>query len=358
MQSSNEHGGNIFSIASQLGISTREISDFSASINPLGLSQHVRDALVNALDSLVHYPDNSCRRLKQALARTHGLATSQIELANGSTEIIYKLPSMLYGRRALVIEPAFSEYVHALKQHGWDVRQLTLSSRNNFRLDPERIGEALIEGYDALYLCNPGNPSGILYPRELIQKIYGMCRSAHTFFILDEAFMDFCEEHSAKQIITAEAHGVVLRSMTKFHAIPGLRLGYAMASQRVIGRLAAIGGPWSVNTMAQEAGLAALNDREYIQRSTEYVATQRTALSEQLAALPGLTVYPSSANFLLVSNNGGITSAELQGRLLKKRILIRDCARFAGLSNRFFRVAVRTEEENIRLVDCLREALT
>lgn len=357
MQSKNEHGGNIFSIASQLGISTDEISDFSASINPLGLSPRVREALVNAIGSLVHYPDNSCRKLKQALANAHGLATNQIALANGSTEIIYKLPSMLYGRRALIIEPAFSEYVNALKQHGWDVRQLILSSRNNFRLDPERIGEALSEGYDALYLCNPGNPSGTLYPQELIQQIYGMCRSAHTFFILDEAFMDFCEEHSAKNIITSDAHGLILRSMTKFHAIPGLRLGYAMASQRVIGRLAAIGGPWSVNTMAQEAGLAALNDGDYVQRSIEYVAAQRTALSEQIASLPGLTVYPSSANFLLVSINGGLTSAELQGRLLKQRILIRDCARFAGLSSRFFRVAVRTEEENQRLVATLREAL-
>lgn len=358
MQSSSEHGGNIFSIARQLGVSTGEISDFSASINPLGLSPQVRETIVNAIDSLVHYPDNSCRRLKEALADVHGVATNQIALANGSTEIIYKLPAMLYGRRALIIEPAFSEYVNALKQHGWDVRQLTLSSRNNFKLDPDRLGEALTEGYDALYLCNPGNPSGTLYPQELIRQIYSMCRSSHTFFILDEAFMDFCEEHSAKRIITSDAHGLVLRSMTKFHAIPGLRLGYALASQRVIGRLAAIGGPWSVNTMAQEAGLAALNDIKHVQRSIEYIAAQRASLTEQLSALPGLTVYPSSANFLLISISGGLTSAELQSRLLKQRILIRDCTKFAGLSNRFFRVAVRTEEENHRLIAALKDILT
>ncbi len=357
MSKTYDHGGNIFAVARQLGISPADTIDFSASINPLGISPLVREAIVSALDSLVHYPDNSCQELKQALADTHALPPERIAVANGSTEIIYQLPAMLSGRRALIIAPAFSEYANALNQHGWEVSYLPLCPHDNFSLDPELLEKTLAAGYDALYLCNPGNPSGRLYPKQVIERVYSVCKTANVFFVLDEAFMDFCEEHSAKKIITADGHGIVLRSMTKFYGIPGLRLGYALACPELIGRLDALGGPWSVNTLAQEAGLAALHDRDYSLRTIAYVAEQRRILADQLAGLPQLTVYPSCANFLLVEIDGGLTSGELQSRLLRQRLLIRDCASFCGLSNRFFRVAVRTADENRRLIAGLQEIL-
>jgi threonine-phosphate decarboxylase len=352
-----EHGGNIISMARQHGFSPTDSIDFSASINPLGLSPKVREAIIGALDSLVHYPDNDCGELKQALAGFHGVPPEYIAIANGSTEIIYNLPALLPGKSVLIISPSFSEYSHALLQHRCEVRHMILSPNDNFSLDLERLSRVLDEYYDALYLCNPGNPSGMLYPRQVIEQVYDLCRATGTFLVLDEAFMDFCEKASAKDMIITSDHGIVLRSMTKFYGIPGLRLGYAMAAPALIERLTSMGGPWSVNTLAQTAGVAALADEEYSKRSIEYIAGLREDFSRSLSGFPQLTVYPSNANFLLVEINSGITSTELKQRLMEKMILIRDCSTFTGLSNRFFRVAVRTESENARLLECLREIL-
>jgi threonine-phosphate decarboxylase len=357
MSHSYEHGGNLFSLARQRGFSPADSIDFSASINPLGISPRVREAITQALDSLVHYPDNDCGELKQTLSRVHGVPPEYFSIANGSTETIYNLPSLLPGKSALIVSPSFSEYAYALLQHHCEVRHLILSPRDNFSLDLGTLATALAEDYDALYLCNPGNPSGTLYPREQVEQVYALCRKTDTFLVLDEAFMDFCEQASAKEIIIASDHGIVLRSMTKFYGIPGLRLGYAMAAPSLIERLTSMGGPWSVNTLAQVAGVAALNDGEYARRSVEYVTGLRQALSRALSGFPQLTVYPSSANFLLVELDATITSSELKERLVEKQILIRDCSSFAGLSNRFFRVAVRTEAENARLLECLGEIL-
>lgn len=352
-----EHGGNIFSLARQCGFSPADSIDFSASINPLGLPPTVREAIVSALDSLVHYPDNDCGELKDALADFHGIPADRFAVANGSTEIIYNLPALLPIRSALVVSPAFSEYSHALQQRHCEVRNLLLSPDDGFSLDLGRLERVLGDYYDALYLCNPGNPSGTLYPPDLIRQVYRLCRDTNTFLVLDEAFMDFCEEASAKEVILASDHGIVLRSMTKFYGIPGLRLGYAMAAPRLMERLGTMGGPWSVNTLAQVAGVAALRDREYARRSIEWIAELRGEFSQALSRFPQLTVYPSSANFLLARITAGISAGELKRRLLERMILIRDCSSFAGLSDRFFRVAVRTAEENGRLIDSLGELL-
>ncbi|MBT1072463.1 threonine-phosphate decarboxylase CobD [Pelotalea chapellei] len=353
MSSNNEHGGNIFAVSRQLGLSPGETIDFSASINPLGLSAVVREAIISALDSLIHYPDTSCEELKRALADDHALPAEHFLVANGSTELIYNLPAMLAGRRALIVSPSFSEYAYALEQHNWEISHFILSPKDSFRLDPEKLRDVLGNGYDALYLCNPANPSGIVFPRHLIEQVCDICRDSGTFLVLDEAFIDFCPGATAAPTIAACSNGLVLRSMTKFFAIPGLRLGYAVASPDVIEKLGRVSSPWSVNTLAQAAGVAALGDHKYQSMSLEYLNSQRSWLTEQLSRFRQLTVYPSSANFLLVEISSGCTSTELQGLLLKEHILIRDCSSFVGLSDRFFRIAIRTAEENRRLVECL-----
>jgi len=352
-----EHGGNIISLARQRGFSPADSIDFSASINPLGLSPKVREAIIGSLDRLVHYPDNDCGELKQALAEFHGIPSGYFAIANGSTEIIYNLPAILPGKRILIISPSFSEYSNALLQHQCEVQHMILSPNDNFSLDLDRLSKVLSENYDALYLCNPGNPTGMLYSREVVEQVYDLCRETRTFLVLDEAFMDFCEETSAKNAIIASDHGIVLRSMTKFYGIPGLRLGYAMAAPALIDRLTSMGGPWSVNTLAQAAGVAALADVGYSKRSIDYIAGLRKNFSRMLSGFPQLTVYPSNANFLLVEIDSNITSTELKQRLMEKMILIRDCSTFTGLSSRFFRVAVRTEPENARLIESLKEIL-
>ena len=353
MSHSYDHGGNVFTVARTLGVAPDQILDFSASINPLGMSSVVRKALICSLDSLIHYPDSSHKELKQTLAKYHDLSPVHFTIANGSTELIYNLAAMLPGKKALIISPSFSEYVRALIQHHWEVQHFILTPESNFSIDTEKLELALAGGVDALFICNPGNPNGTLYPQRVIEKIYSLCLSAGTFMVLDEAFMDFCEEASAKRMVVHSDNAIVLRSMTKFFGIPGLRLGYAISNVTHAERLDSMGGPWSVNTLALAAGAAALKDVQHNQESLEFIRRERRTLYQNLTQFSQLKLYPSSANYLLAEIQGSLSSWELRERLLPHRILIRDCASFMGLSGRFFRIAVRTSDENRRLVECL-----
>lgn len=357
MSHSFDHGGNIFTVARTLGIPPEQILDFSASINPLGMSSTVRKALISSLDNLIHYPDSGHMELKRALAKYHALPETHFTIANGSTELIYNLPAMIPGSKALIISPSFSEYARALNQHQWEAQHFILTPESNFSIDTDKLELALAGGVDALFICNPGNPSGRLYPQRAIEKIFRLCLAAGTFMILDEAFMDFCEDASAKRTIIQSENAIILRSMTKFFGIPGLRLGYAISNAVLAERLDSMGGPWSVNTMALAAGEAALQDVQHNQETLEVIRQQRRSLFEHLGQFSQLKLYPSSTNYILAEIINGMSSMELGERLLPQRILIRDCASFIGLTGSFFRIAVRTGEENKRLLGCLGEIL-
>lgn len=348
-----DHGGNVFAIARALGIPPEGLLDFSASINPLGPAPGVKEAVSAAFDRLVHYPDSDAVALRDALAHFHGVAADNICVANGSTELIYLLPRLIPGKRALIIAPPFAEYARALALAGWEIDYFQLSPAHGFALDCEELASVLAKGYDLLFLCNPGNPTGKLFRRDEISKVDRLCSAAGTLLILDEAFMDFCEGESSKDAVVSGERGIILRSMTKFYALPGLRLGYAIGASKLIGRLQELRAPWSVNTLAQAAGLASLAAAGYRERTLDCVATERDFLADRLRAIAGLVPYPSAANYLLVEIQSGTSSAELQERLMAEHILIRNCGNFVGLAERFFRVAVRGRQENERLLAAL-----
>jgi threonine-phosphate decarboxylase len=353
-----DHGGNVFAIARALGVPLEELLDFSASINPLGPSPGVRDALHASYATVHHYPDRDAVALKEALARHHGLAPANIVAANGSTELIYLLPRLVDGCRALIIAPPFSEYARSMARAGCSCDYFTLDPADGFALSLPALAERLKEGYDLLFLANPGNPTGRLLPLTECQRLLELCRQNNTFLVLDEAFMDFCEEGSAKQLAVNREGMVILRSMTKFYAIPGLRLGFAIGAPPLTARLAGLQEPWSVNTAAQLAGIASLADNAYREQSLHYVASERARLFAGLAALPELKPYPSAANFLLVEiTRPDLTAPQLYRQLLAQGIIIRTCGNFIGLDNRFFRIAVRQRQENEQLLAALAKLL-
>lgn len=358
MSSKFEHGGTIFAVARQLGVLPEALLDFSASINPLGPAPGVRDALTAAYDRLVHYPDSSSATLREALAACHGFTPQQICVANGSTELIHLIPRMQRFRikRALLLVPSFSEYARSLELSGWSVDPLVMSAADGFKLDITKIEKALYRKYDLLFLCNPGNPTGRLYTRHEIGRLLELCRQAGTLFVHDEAFMDFCEEESAKQFLDEDGSLLILRSMTKFYGFPGLRLGYALGSPTLITELERLRPPWSVGLLAQAAGLAALADTNYARMTRELVAVERQRLSTALQG-GGVKVFGGVANYLLVEILTGLTATELQHRLMERGILIRNCCNFAGLDERFFRVAVRSGRENDRLLQALHSSM-
>lgn len=351
------HGGNVFAVARLLGVPPEDILDFSASINPLGPPPGVRTAVTAAFDRLAHYPDSACTELAEALACHHGCEPANVCIGNGSTELIYLLPRLVTGRRALIIAPTFSDYAQALRQAGWEHDYYVLPSDDGFPLSLGAVRNELAKGYGLLFLCNPGNPTGRLYGKDQVADLLDICRSAGTLLVVDEAFMDFCEEESVKRLVIASGAGVVLRSMTKFYGFPGIRLGYALAASSLTERLVTLRLPWSVNTLAQAAGLAALADGGHALRSRACIAEERAFLMTELAKLPGVRVWPGAANYLLARFDGGMTAAALQERLLPERILIRDCGNFHGLDGRFFRVAVRSREDNERLLVAVKAAM-
>jgi threonine-phosphate decarboxylase len=353
MSIAHEHGGNVFAVARSLGIPPERIVDFSASINPLGMAPGVRDALGNCVDRLLHYPDKGAAELKASLASYHGLDAAQLTVANGSTELIHLIPRVFGGSRALIVAPAFAEYACALERSGWEIDYFTLDSGDGFALSLPALQEKLAEGFDMLFICNPGNPTGALIPKDAIAQVLELCRGNGVFLVLDEAFIDFCEEDSAKDLIGKFERAVLLRSMTKFFAIPGLRLGYAIGAPGTIDAIASLQDPWSVNTAAQVAGIVSLGDADYCGRTRSYVAVERDFLCDGLGRLPSLSVFSSRANYLLAEIRSGSSAGELRSRLMESGILIRDCGNFQGLDGRFFRVAVRLREENGRLLELL-----
>jgi threonine-phosphate decarboxylase len=348
------HGGDVYQLARSMGINLADLLDFSANINPLGFPPRLSSAVQEALTEIVHYPDRCCVALRQDLADYHRLSPEQILVGNGSTELIYLVARVLHPRRGLIVTPAFSEYEHALTVARVPVAFHATSEAHNFTL--HEVFEA--QAGDLVFLAHPASPSGSLLPLELLIEVAARLDAAGAYLLLDEAFIDFVEEASFKPHLSRFPRLLILRSFTKFFGIPGMRLGCLLTAPELADRLAAAQEPWSVNTMAQVMGRACLADGEYMVKTRGLIAQERAFLFDRLAALPGLTPFPSAVNYLLVKlNHPGATAANLREQMLAHRIAIRDASNFRGLDERFFRIAVRGREENVRLLKALEECL-
>jgi threonine-phosphate decarboxylase len=296
-----------------------------------------------ALKEIVHYPDRRSLKLRAALAAYHHLTPEAILVGNGSTELIYLVARALRPRRGLIVTPAFSEYEHALNLARVPVAFHPTGESYNFTL--QEVPEP--QAGDLVFLAHPASPSGVLLDPELFLRVAAGVEAAGAYLLLDEAFVDFVEEASLKIHLNRFPRLMILRSFTKFFGIPEL-----------VAQLSGEQEPWSVNTMAQAMGVACLADREYISQTRTLIKREREFLLDRLAALPGLTSFPSVVNYLLVKlTRPGMTAATLRQQLLAHRIVIRDASNFRGLDERFFRLAVRGRKENERLLAALEQCL-
>jgi threonine-phosphate decarboxylase len=348
------HGGDVYHLARSLGIDLADLLDFSASINPLGFPPGLNGAIQEALAEIVHYPDRRSLKLRAALAAYHRLAPEAILVGNGSTELIYLAARALSPRRGLIVTPAFSEYEHALNLARVPATFHSTAEAHHFTL--QEIPE--VHGGDLVFLAHPASPSGARLDPELFLAVAAAVEAAGAYLLLDEAFVDFVEEASLKVYLGRFSRLLILRSFTKFFGIPGMRLGFLLGAPEVVARLAAAQEPWSVNTMAQAMGVACLADQDYMVRTRTLIHREREFLFDRLAALPGLSPFPSVVNYLLVKlTRPGMTAAELREQMLTHRIVIRDASNFRGLDARFFRLAVRSRPENERLLAALEQCL-
>ncbi len=349
------HGGNIKELAESAGLEYKDIVDFSANINPLGPPQWLRPLINSQIESLSHYPDPACSGLTRAIAQHYQVKEEEVLVGNGSTELIYQIPRALALPRAVIAIPSYRDYVQAAEQSGMTVEKIVLREEDDFRPDLPLL-EAQLKNDCLVILAQPNNPTGITLEVEAIRQMAQRHPSA--LFVIDEAFADFIEGLDS---LTRDRpfNVIVLRSFTKFFAIPGLRLGWALADPEIAKKVRAILPPWSVNTLAQKVGEAALSDRTYAEQTRALVKQLREDLRLALESLPGLKVYPGESNFLLVRIDlNQLSASQLASQLLTQGMAIRVCENFEGLDGHFFRLAVRTAEENDQLGQALALALT
>lgn len=344
------HGGGIQQAAAELQRPVAELLDFSASINPLGMPPSVRAAAVAALDAAIHYPDIHAESLVAALADHHHLDSRHFLPGNGSTPLFALFARTLRPRRALVVRPAFSEYQRALQLAGTAIDFFDLTPENNFTLDVRQLLQQVTPTTDLLLIANPGNPSGArLEATTLLALAAKLCEDV--IIAVDEAFIDFCPDASILQTVASQPNLYVFRSMTKFYAIPGLRVGYLAGPQSGIARLQAEAEPWGLSTVAIAAAEAALLATTYTAESLQLIPQLREQLTADLRNL-GLYVYPSAANYLLL-RLAAPCADEIVASLRQEGILLRSCCNFPPLDARYLRVAVRTAAENTRLITAL-----
>ncbi len=347
------HGGNCLK---------RNVIDFSVNINPLGLPEGLPDIILKNVDLIARYPDPSSERLKRELAALHGVGMENVAIGNGSIELIYLVPGAFKIKKALIITPTFSEYEFAVRSSGSMPAFFNVFEKDDFKIDCGKLTRRL-PYHDACFLCNPNNPTGSLLHSDDVLCIARSCEKLGTVLVLDEAFIEFTRESKGVTIISeAVKNGslVILRSLTKFFAMPGLRLGYAIGHKRMVEKISKLQYPWNVNGLAQLVGEKVLADKGYMDRTRLFVAKERQYMLERLGSIKGLRVYPPSANFILCKlQNASIgTAGELQKRLLRGGIYIRDCGNFRGLNEKFFRVAVRRRADNNRLINSIVKALS
>ena len=343
-QTDNPHGG----------CPDRSVLDFSANVNPLGTPPAVLEAARDALAEVRRYPDPHCRALCAAVARKAGVPEDFVLCGAGASELIWGYCAALSPKSALEPAPTFSEYSAALARLGCRTARYPLRPELDFALDAGIIDRLERERPALLCLCNPNNPTGRRLDPALARRILETCEALGTRLLLDECFLSLSEDGSGSLIPLLASHPglAILRAFTKSFGMAGLRLGVLLtADPALLRRISEATPPWNVSSVAQAAGLAALGEDAFLEESRRLIRRERETLSESLRAL-GLRVIPSEANFLLFSGPEGLGAAAL-----RRGAALRDCRNFPGLGPGWYRIAVRTREENAALTAILRDCL-
>ena len=345
------HGGDWAGYRAEFGC---DALDFSANVSPLGLPAGVAAAITNALPTADRYPDPLCRELRAALAGAEGVPADWILCGNGAADLIFRLALAVRPRRALLPAPTFAEYEAALQTVGCAVQRVFLREENEFAVTEEFI-DAVTPETDIVFLCQPNNPTGQVTPPALVERLVRRCAECGAVLVVDECFLDFLPDRdawTAKQFLRDAPQLIILKAFTKLYAMAGVRLGYALCGDAaLLEKMRGAGQPWAVSSLAQAAGLAALQETAYADAVRALIAEQRPRMAAGLRAL-GLRVMDGQANYLLFR-----ATPDLGEKLRRRGAVVRSCANYPGLDAAWYRTAVRTAEENTRLLQIMGEIL-
>ena len=303
--------------------------DFSANCNPLGTPKSVKQAIIDSVEDLSDYPRVGCGPLKEAIADYEHTKKEYLICGNGAADLIFSLSRALNPKKALLPAPTFAEYEQALVSVGCEISRYYLKEENDFCIQKDYPDVLKREKPDIIFLCNPNNPTGITIPQDLLEEILEICAMQGIFMVVDECFLDFVkdpEKHTLKG---------------KLEKYPGLFILMEAVTQ-----------PWNVSTMAQQAGMAALKESEYVEAGRQIIFRESAWMKEKMRQV-GLTVYPSEANYIFFYG-----PEDLFERCVAKGILIRDCSNYLGLKKGYYRVAVKLHEQNEKLIEVLEEVLS
>ncbi len=324
-----------------------KILDFSSNVNPLGFPPALRNGLKKNSTLFSVYPDSNSTRLRDHLEKYTGIPKNQIIVGNGATEIIYNFSKAFLNKRNVLIPiPAFGEYESAARLNG---ARVSYFKTMNLNQDIDNFLKTISKN-QCIFVCNPNNPTGVLISKKNMLKILDLSHDKSALVFVDECFIELAS--NPKESIVSKLREFdnlfILRSMTKSFGLAGLRVGYGLGSKKMVGIINKIKIPWNVSGIAQNIAIRALSNRSHLEKTRKLIEKERKFLNSSISKINGFRCYDSDANFILIKSK--INSKQLQKKLLRKNILIRDCSSFRGLDNKFIRIAVRTPSENQRLV--------
>ena len=347
------HGGNAAFEDGKAGV-----IDLSANINPLGMPEGVKEAIINEIAGCGRYPDNSSGSLRLKIAEYENVRPDNIFCGNGASDIIFRLPRAVRAKRVMIAAPTFADYERSALSAGSEVIRYKLSDSNGFILDGDFITAVQREKPDLVSVCNPNNPTGVLVKPELIGALLYCCREIGSFVMIDECFLDFTEwagGYTSKNYLQKYNNLVILKAFTKIFGLPGIRLGYCLCADEGLAQSLRFHGPdWPVSNLAQAAGIAALIDADsFVKQTVDYVTAERRTLEKELFRL-GFRTFGSKANYLFIQNPYPV---DLRAELDKKGVRIRSCGNFHGLNASYYRIAVSTSENNAALLAAITEVV-
>lgn len=354
-----KHGGNIESVAEKYNLVIDNIIDFSANINFVGPPPDVYSKLREELEAIKRYPEVDSKNLKEKSAKKYGFEKENYIFGNGAVELIYILVKVLKPKKSLVCAPTFSEYEKALQTVNSQIDYHYLKKEDKFKLQIEELKKDLTDEIDLFFLCNPNNPTGNFISKEKVKQILEHNETHDIFTVIDEAFVDFLGRNiSARSLLKKYNNLFILRSLTKFFAVPGLRLGFGIGRQNLIAKMNGYKDPWNVNVLAQKAGEIILNQDEYIKLTKKAVYKEKLFLYDELKKFKNIEIYYPNANYIFIDlEDSEFSSTKVYEKLAKEGILIRNCSNYVGLDENYIRIAVKSRKDNKKLLDKLKSFL-
>ncbi|QUI21947.1 aminotransferase class I/II-fold pyridoxal phosphate-dependent enzyme [Vallitalea pronyensis] len=357
------HGSDIEKIASMYDIQISDVVNYSANVNPIGLSPTLVKALAQNVSVIESYPDRDYTNLRQHLSDYTGTHMEHVIVGNGSTELIALFIQSVKPKKALIIGPTYSEYEREITLNDGTVDYFALNEAHGFRLDIDGLKEALSEHVDILIICNPNNPTSTTIPTSLMEKIVAMCHEKAIDVMIDETYIEFTEDmslYSSSSLIDTYDNLFIIRGVSKFFAAPGLRLGYGLCGNtRLLSHMNHVKFPWTINSLASYAGEVMFTDKAYMKQTKELIIEERKRLYDIMSKWKSVHAYEPTANFMLVKLlRDDIDARDVFEYLIARHMMIRNASSFKFLDERYFRFCFMKPADNDRLIEALKAVLS